>query len=120
MKIKMFAAAALVAVTGAFGATTVAQASELTPTKVTIKGDNGDYFGKVKSADADCESNRTVKVYEMLGNSPAPKTDNVIGTDTADNGEWSIGNSGFKHGSFYAKVKKTDTCGADLSKVIVR
>lgn len=124
MKIKMFAATALVAITGAFGATTVAQADSPTPTKVTIKGENGDYYGYVKSADSDCESDRKVKVYEMLGSSPSPKNDNVIGTDTSapngPDGMWSIGNSGYKDGSFYAKVTKTDTCGADLSKVIVR
>jgi hypothetical protein len=120
MRIKMFAAAALVAITGAFGATTAAQAADLTPTKVTIKGENGDYYGKVKSEDADCESERTVKVYKLNGNKPKPKRDQLIGTDTADNGEWSIGNSGYKDGSFYAKVKKTEECGADLSKVIVR
>jgi len=33
---------------------------------------------------------------------------------------WSIGNSGYKHGEFYAKVKKTSTCGGDISKVISR
>ena len=124
MKIKMFATAALIAVTGAFGASSVAQASSLTPTKVTIKGENGDYYGKVKSSDSDCESDRTVKVYEMLGSSPSPKTDNLIGTDTAQpngpDGMWSIGNSGYKDGSFYAKVKKTSECGGDLSKVISR
>jgi hypothetical protein len=124
MRIKMFAATALVALTGAFGATTVAQADERTPTKVTIKGDEGDYYGYVKSSDYDCENDRTVKVYKMEGSSPSPKTDLVIGTDTSSpngpDGMWSIGNSGYKEGSFYAKVKKTDTCGGDTSKVIVR
>ena len=123
MKIKMFAATALVAITGAFSTTTVAQADSPTPTKVTIKGNDGDY-GYVRSSDSDCESDRKVKVYEMLGSSPSPKTDNVIGTDTSapngPDGMWSIGNSGYKDGSFYAKVTKTDECGADLSKVIVR
>ena len=124
MKIKMFAATALVAITGAFGATTVAQADSPTPTKVTIKGNNGDYYGYVKSSDSDCESDRTVKVYKMNGSSPKPKQDQLIGTDTSapngPDGMWSIGNSGYKDGSFYAKVTKTDECGADLSKVIVR
>jgi hypothetical protein len=31
---------------------------------------------------------------------------------------WSIGNSGFKNGKFYARVKPTDKCASDLSKVI--
>ncbi len=33
---------------------------------------------------------------------------------------WSIGNSGYKHGDFYAKVKKSSGCGGDISKVISR
>jgi hypothetical protein len=120
MKIKMFAATALVALTGSFGATAIAQADDRIDTKVTIKGEEGDYYGKVKSSADVCESDRTVKVYKMEGSSPSPKTDQVIGTDTADNGQWSIGNSGYKDGSFYAKVKKTEFCSADLSKVITR
>lgn len=124
MKIRTLAATALVALTGAFGATAVAQADHLTPTKVTIKGDEGDYYGYVKSSDYDCENDRTVKVYKMEGNSPSPKTDLLIGTDTSSpngpDGMWSIGNSGYKDGSFYAKVKKSGYCGGDISKVITR
>src|SRR5688572_10846448 len=122
MKIRTLTATALVAVVGMFGA---ASANAAGDTKVTIKGDNGDYYGYVKSSDPDCESfDREVKVYEMLGSSPKPKNDQLIGSDTAQpNGPdlmWSIGNSGYKDGSFYAKVKKANGCDADLSKVIVR
>jgi ABC-type glycerol-3-phosphate transport system substrate-binding protein len=122
MKLKMIAATALVTVAGAFGAS--AAQADGTPTKVTIKGQEGDYYGYVKSADDYCESDRTVKVYKMEGSKPKPKQDLLIGTDTSapngPDGMWSIGNSGYKDGHFYAKVKKNDTCGADLSKVIVR
>jgi hypothetical protein len=122
MKIRTLTATALVGIVGMFGA---ASANAAGDTKVTIKGDNGDYYGYVKSSDPACESfDREVKVYEMLGSKPKPKNDQLIGSDTAQpNGPdlmWSIGNSGYKDGSFYAKVKKANGCDADLSKVIVR
>ena len=123
-KFKLIAATALIAATGATAVAQPAMASSGTPTKVTIKGHEGDYYGYVQSSDSSCESNREVKVYEMLGSSPAPKTDNLIGSDIAQpngpDGMWSIGNSGYKHGDFYAKVKKSNGCGGDISKVISR
>jgi hypothetical protein len=123
-KLKLIAATALIAATGAGAVAAPAMAASATPTKVTIKGHEGDYYGYVKSSDSDCESNREVKVYEMLGSKPSPKTDNLIGSDIAQpngpDGMWSIGNSGYKHGDFYAKVKKSNGCGGDISKVISR
>ncbi len=125
MKIKMFAATALVAITGAFGATTVAQADSPTPTKVTIKGNERRLLRlrqvlrqrlRVRPQGQGLRDDRQLAVAEARTT--------LIGTDTSapngPDGMWSIGNSGFKDGSFYAKVTKTDECGADLSKVIVR
>jgi len=94
-------------------------------TTVNIKGDNGDYYGYVKSSDAgNCASGRKVKVFKQLGSVQDPKSDLKIGTDTAQpNGDkymWSIGNSGYKHGHFYAKVGKTSVCKGDTSKTIDR
>ena len=94
-------------------------------TKVNIKGDNGDYYGYVKSSDAgNCANGRKVKVFKQLGSVQDPKSDLKIGTDTAEpNGDrymWSIGNSGYKHGHFYAKVGKTSVCKGDTSKTIDR
>jgi len=94
-------------------------------TKVNIKGDNGDYYGYVKSSDAgNCANGRKVKVFKQLGSVQDPKSDLKIGTDTAEpNGDrymWSIGNSGYKHGHFYAKVGKTSVCRGDTSKTIDR
>ena len=120
MKTKTLIATAAIALTGAFTAT--AQAA--TPTEVTIQGQNGEYYGAVKSSDSDCESNRKVNVYKMLGASPSPSTDQKIGSDIAQpngpDGQWNIGNSGYKKGKFYAKVTKTTDCRADLSPVITR
>lgn len=122
MKLRtILATATITAITALAG---TAQASQLTHSEVTIKGTNGDYHGLVKSADPNCANERTVNVYKMLGSSPSPSTDQKIGSDTSGpNGtkyEWSIGNSGFKHGSFYAKLKKTSECGGATSKVITR
>ena len=94
-------------------------------TKVSIKGQNGDYYGYVKSSDAgNCANDRKVKVFKQTGNDQDPKHDLKIGTDTAEpNGEkymWSIGNSGYKHGEFYAKVGKTSLCKGATSKTISR
>jgi hypothetical protein len=113
-----------VAVT-AFTAVAPAQAAGKAETKVNIKGDNGDYYGYVKSSDADnCANGRKVKVFKQLGSVQDPKNDLKIGSDYAEpNGDkymWSIGNSGYKHGHFYAKVGKTSYCKGDTSKTIDR
>lgn len=122
MKTKLFIATAAVAISGiaASGATAAGKA----PTEVTIKGQEGDYYGYVKSSDSDCESDRKVNVYKMLGSSPDRQTDLKIGSDIAQpngpDGMWSIGNSGYKKGKFYAHVKGTTECKGDLSPVITR
>ena len=100
------AAVALTALTGtAFGAT---------DTKVTIKGENGDFYGYVKSADPDCASERKVVLF---------RNGEKIGSDISEatNGNksmWSTGNSGYKTGDFYAKAKKTSDCKAATSKTL--
>jgi hypothetical protein len=116
MKLKTIIATTAIAITAL---ASTAQAAS--PSEVTIKGTNGDYHGKVKSADPDCLANRTVVVYMTESTTPSPQTDQKIGSDTTESdGSWSIGNSGYKHGHFYAKVKKSTDCGADTSPVIDR
>jgi hypothetical protein len=111
------AAVALTAFTGAAGA-----ASKST---VSIMGDNGDYYGYVSSKNPDCENDRKVVVYKQLGSVQSPKTDQKIGSDVAQpNGPdamWSIGNSGYKTGKFYAKAAKVPgECKATFSATISR
>ena len=130
-KVRTAIAALAIAVT-AFTAVASADAGNRRPkdagkaeTKVSIKGDNGDYYGYVKSSDAgNCANDRKVKVFKQTGNDQDPKHDLKIGTDTAEpNGDkymWSIGNSGYKHGEFYAKVGKTSLCKGATSKTISR
>lgn len=121
-KIKSLLAIAAVSLSGAV-ATQSASAASLAETEVTIEGTGGDYFGYVKSSDeANCESGRKVTVFKMLGSSPNRGVDQKIGSDTASpNGPdamWSIGNSGYKKGKFYARVGKTSLCAGDVSPVI--
>jgi len=120
MKTKTLIATAVVALTGVFAGT----ASAATSTEVTIKGQEGEYYGYVKSQKSSCESGRTVNVFKMLGSSPNPSDDKKIGSDTSapngPDGMYNIGNSGFKKGKFYAQVKKNGQCGGDLSPVISR
>ena len=116
MRLKMILATAAIATVTAFSG--VAQAN--TPSKVTIKGTNGDMYGKVKSSDGNCLANRTVVVYEYNG-TPNPKVDYKVAYDTTDEyGNWSIGNSGYKDSYFYAHVKKSPGCSGALSKVIAQ
>ena len=113
------AAVALTALTGAAAASTH-------DTKVSIKGQNGDYYGYVKSSDpANCAADRKVTVFKQLGSVQDPHADQKIGTDIAEpNGPdamWSIGNSGFKSGEFYAKAAKVPGyCKATTSPTITR
>ena len=122
MRIKMLIAAAAITVSGVLA--TGASAANLTPTKVTIQAESGgDFFGFVKSSDKNqCAANRKVTLYRLLGDSPNPSADQKIGMDLAQaNGDgymWSTGNTGERHGKFYARVKKTETCAGDISSVV--
>ncbi|HEY8001526.1 MAG: hypothetical protein ACHQJ5_04560 [Vicinamibacteria bacterium] len=113
-------AVSLTALTGAAGAAGAAKST------VSITGDNGDYYGYVHSSDAaNCENDRKVTVFKQLGATPDRSVDQKIGSDTASpNGPdamWSIGNSGFKTGKFYAKAAKVPgLCKAATSPTITR
>jgi hypothetical protein len=89
-------------------------------TKVTIAGENGDYHGTVSSSKAACTDQREVTVYKQTGAQQVRSADQPIGSDTSDHGEWSIGNSGFKNGRFYAYVARTDDCRSAFSQTIER
>jgi hypothetical protein len=119
---KLFLAFIVVTMVGAFALASLAGARGRADSKVTIKGDNGDFHGKVFSERSKCLGHRTVVVYKQLHDVQKPSDDKKIGTDTterhADHGDWAIGNSGFKKGKFYAHVKKTDACKGDFSRTI--
>jgi hypothetical protein len=123
MRIKAFMAVAAVAISGAVATTTEASAAQLTPTEVTIQAESGgDFFGYVHSSNSNCEANRKVTLFKMVGSSPDRSVDQKIGSDTSEpNGPdsmWSTGNTGQRKGKFYARVAKTSFCGADICPVV--
>ena len=119
---KLFLALIVVALVGAFALAGLAGARGKAASKVTIKGDNGDFHGKVFSERRRCLGHRKVVVYKQLHDVQKPSDDLKIGSDTterhADHGVWDLGNSGFKKGKFYAHVKRTDACKGDFSRTI--
>ena len=118
-KIRTALVALAVSATGLTGLAGTASAADAT--QVTIKNPNsqGDFYGKVKSANPDCVYGRKVTVFKQLGATPDRSVDQKIATDNADAaGNWSVGNTGYKSGKFYAKAAKTPECKAATSKTI--
>lgn len=122
MKGKTFFVLFVVAVIGTVFMSNGVGASVRAKTQVTIEGPNGDFQGEILSSRKACLGNREVKVYEQAGDVQSPSTDQQIGSDTSSrvgtHGEWSIGNSGFKTGKFYARAAKTDRCKTGKSETI--
>lgn len=119
---KLVLAVAALALFGVVAIAGVAGAANRATTIVTIKGPNGDFQGRVKSDRKGCLGGRTVKVFKQKGDRQNPTNDKVIAKDTSerdgDHGVWSVGNTGFKRGDFYAKVTRTDACKGDYSNTI--
>jgi hypothetical protein len=118
--IVLLAAVALAAITIPVAAGS--HAIPTTRTRVTIKGPNGDFQGKVKSVRKQCLANRIVSVWKQKGHKQNRSIDQRIGTDTSERhgkvGKWSLGNTGFKQGKFYAHVKRSIGCSGANSKTI--
>jgi hypothetical protein len=95
-------------------------AGAATATTVTIKAQEGGFFGYVKSKKGACEAGRKVSLYRQTGKKRNGRSDKRIGTDTAQpNGPdsmWSINTD--KSGKFYAYVKATSKCAAAYSATI--
>jgi hypothetical protein len=103
------------------GFTDSAEASAKAKTKVTIRAENTDLSGTVKSRKPlKCAANRTVLLVQQIGKRGGGN-DKVIAYDTAslEGGvyRWSTGNTGIE-GKFYAKVKATNKCKAGKSKTV--
>ncbi|MEP9381504.1 hypothetical protein [Nocardioides sp. KR10-350] len=96
-------------------------AAKLTPTTVTIKAEQVDLSGTVRSPKKVCKNNRKVFLVKQKG-AKFGGDDKVIATDTTELkkgvGVWRTGNTGIE-GKFYAKVKKTSKCRAAVSKTVV-
>ena len=84
------------------------------PTRVTIHGPQGDFYGKVKSDKASCIKERKVKVFKIKNSGPEK-----IASDISNNeGQWSVGTTGQKNGRFYARAPAVDGCKAGTSETI--
>jgi hypothetical protein len=119
---KLFLVFAVVGVLGVFAIASLAGAANRAPTVIKIRGENGDFHGRITSKRNGCLGNRTVKVFKQRGDRQNPKRDKVIGKDTSerhnDVGIWSVGNTGYKRGDFYAKVRRTDACKRAFSDTL--
>lgn len=90
-------------------------------TTITIEGQDGDFRGEIRSV-RECRGGRTVKVFKQVGPQQSPRDDRLIASDTSERqgkvGVWSVGNTGYRSGRFYAKVTRTATCRAAFSPTI--
>ena len=100
----------------------IASARGAAKTRVTIRGPEGDFHGKIFSPRTRCLGGRNVIVYKLRGNGYDPAHDKRIASDTServgDHGVWSVGNTGAKHGDYYALATKKAGCKRGFSKVI--
>ena len=119
-------ASAVVAVV--FGAVSVAgtvsagAGTERAETTVTIRTENGDFWGYVTSPrPRRCAEGRKIVLFKQVGAEQDPRVDERIASDTAslngDRYEWNTGNTG-RFGKFYARAGKTEDCKGDTSKTI--
>ena len=119
-------ASAVVAVV--FGAVSVAgtvsagAGTEPAETTVTIRTENGDFWGYVTSPrPRRCAEGRKIVLFKQVGAEQDPRVDERIASDTAslngDRYEWNTGNTG-RFGKFYARAGKTENCKGDTSKTI--
>jgi hypothetical protein len=103
----------------AFAGTAMARGAD---TAVTIHGPEGDFHGKVLSERSKCQEGRKVVVYKQKGSRQKPSVDRKIASDTSERsgnvGVWSVGNTGFKQGKFYAKAAHSRGCEVGYSKTI--
>jgi hypothetical protein len=123
VKKRLAALAIGVPLSGALFFSGLAAASGPVATKVTIKGPQGDFQGKIFSQKKSCLGGRAVTVFKQKGANQDPSQDKRIASDTSsrvgDHGEWSVGNTGSKNGSFYARAAKVPTvCKAGSSPTI--
>jgi len=91
-------------------------------TTVTIKTQNGDFWGYVDSPrPLKCADGRKIVLFKQVGAEQDPSVDQKVANDTASlNGDrymWSTGNTG-QSGKFYARAGRTINCKADTSPTV--
>jgi hypothetical protein len=114
MRLKSFLVVVVLLV-GVLAVAGIANARAGAETKVTIKEQNGDFSGKVKSDKQKCVEERKVTLWRAHKN----KDDEKIATDTTgSDGEWSTGNTGAEKGKYYAKAGKVSGCKKGISETV--
>ncbi|WP_299050039.1 hypothetical protein [uncultured Nocardioides sp.] len=110
----LLAAAGLAAVPGpSVGAAPAAPAART----VTIRAENTDLSGSVRSSRASCRSEVPVVVFKQKG-SRGGGDDRRFAMDTSGpDGAWDTGNTGTE-GRFYARVAPSPGCQGDTSPTI--
>jgi hypothetical protein len=124
VKRKLLSIAIVAGVVGAVSIAGIATAGagDRAETTVTIRTDNGDFWGYVSSPrPRRCAEDRKVVLFKQAGAEQDPSVDERIASDTAslngDRYEWNTGNTG-QFGKFYARVGKTEDCKGDTSNTI--
>jgi hypothetical protein len=110
-------------VVGLVSVSGIASAGTAIETTVTIKTQNGDFWGRVVSPRPKlCAKDRKVVVFKQLGAEQHPATDQKIANDTASLSggvyKWNTGNTGAMNGRYYARVGRTTSCKADTSETV--
>jgi hypothetical protein len=122
VKLKLTTFVALVICAGLVLAGVASAGDPPYPTDVTIREQNGDFHGKVKSPEGgqQCLEDRKVTVFKKRDG-----RDKRINSDTTDKGgNWNTGNTHVGKGKYYAKAKavllKTDEvlCEKGKSKTV--
>jgi len=103
--------------------TVTAGAGQRAETTVTIRTENGDFWGFVSSPrPRKCADERKVVLFKQVGSEQDPSVDERVASDTAslnggDRAEWNTGNTGM-FGKFYARVGRTEDCQGDTSNTV--
>jgi hypothetical protein len=123
MRSKVFATSVVLAICGALSVTGIASAGGRADTKVTIKEQNGDFWGYVSSPrPSRCADGRKIVLFKQKGRDQHPSNDEKVANDTAslngDRYEWNTGNTGFTRGKFYARASATSDCKPDSSETV--
>jgi len=123
MHVRLVRAVVGLTLVGLVSVSGIASAVTLIETNVTIKTQNGDFWGRVVSSRPKlCAKDRKVVVFKQLGAEQHPATDQKIASDTASLSggvyKWNTGNTGAMNGKYYARVGRTTSCKADTSDTV--
>ncbi|MEZ5186215.1 MAG: hypothetical protein R2720_10755 [Candidatus Nanopelagicales bacterium] len=106
-----------VSVTALVGFAPAANAAKPAKTKVVILPESRSFYGYVKSRKLRCKDGRKIVLFQQLGSSPQPRTDQRVASDIAqannDGYQWNMGNPGLEPGNhYYARATKVPGCKA--------